>query len=180
VRHALVFVCALALWPAYGFAGCSAKDAPQISQVLARGIDLNERFKRSVKSGDDSAYRALRKQNEQYSEETAFPCVQRASELLDRDLDEVLLRRVMEFAISRENSADETVSEVMATVFVKHPDAVAAGVATFPPSRARVLLRSIDSGWPSVKRTLEPTLRQEREAQLKVLRSAQSKRAATK
>lgn len=180
MRHALAFVCAMALWPTLTEAVCQTKNAAQVVQVLGRGIDLNERFKRSVNSGDESAYKALRKQNEQYSEETALPCVQRAVELLDQELDEALLRKLMEYTVSRQNSADETVSEAMATAYARHPDAVAAGVALFAPARTRILLRSIESGWSGVRKTLEPAVRQEREGQLRAMRAEQAKRAATK
>jgi hypothetical protein len=180
VRRALAFVCALVVWPTLTEAGCQTKNAAQVVQVLERGISLNERFKRSVNSGDEAAYRALRKQNEQYSEETALPCVHRAVELLDQEFDEALLRKLMEYTVSRQNSADETVSEAMATAYVRHPDAVAAGVTSFAPARAGILLRSIESGWSGVRKTLEPTVRQEREGQLEAMRTEQAKRAATK
>ena len=168
------------LQPASGNANCAASDAAQVSQVLARGIELNERFKRSVKAVDESAYQRLRKKNERYGEETAIPCAQKASELLDRSVDEALLHQLIEFTLSMDNSADERVSEVMASVFANHPDAVAAALAKLSHSRAKVLLRSIESGWPTVKRTLEPATRQEREARLKALRAAQAPSTSTR
>ena len=166
------------LQPASGNANCAACDAAQVSQVLARGIELNDRFKRSVKAEDESAYERLRKQNERYGEETAIPCAQKASELLDRSGDEALLQQLVEFTLSLENSADERVSEVMASVFAKHPDTVTAALTKLSRSRAKVLLHSIESGWPTVKRTLEPAIRQEREAQLKAMRVAAAPNAS--
>ena len=180
MRHALVLVCVLALWPILTEAACRASNAAQVVQVLERGIDINERFKRSVNSGDESTYKALRKQNEQYSEKTALPCVRRVVELLDHALDESLLRKLMEYTISRQNSADETVAEAMATAYARHPDAVAAGVASFDPARAKVLLRSIESGWAGVSKTLGSSVSQERENQLKAMRTDWAKGAATK
>lgn len=176
----LAFVCAFALWPVLAEAGCQTKNATQVVQVLGRGIDLNERFKRSVNSGDEAAYKALRKQNEQYSEETALPCVRRAVELLDHELEEVLLRKLMEYAVSRQNSADETVSKAMAAAYARHPDAVAADIAALTPARARVLIRSIEAGWLGVKKDLPAAVRQEREGQLKAMRAEQAKRASVK
>jgi len=178
--RALLFVCAFALWPISAEAECQTKNATQVVQVLGRGIDLNERFKRSVNSGDEAAYKGLRKQNEQYSEEAALPCVRRAVELLDHELDEVLLRRLMEYAVSRQNSADETVSEAMALTFARHPDAVAADIASLTPTGARVLIRSIEAGWLGVKMDLPAAVRQEREEQLKTMRTEQAKRAPVK
>jgi hypothetical protein len=167
----LLFALAL-LQPASGYPKCTASDAAQVSLVLARGIELNERFKRSAKAADDPTYQRLRKRNERYGEETAIPCAQKASELLDRSVDEALLHELVEFTLSMENSADERVSEVMASVFAKNPDAVTAALAKFSHSRAKVLLRTIASGWPTVNRTLEPAVRQEREAQLDAMRAA--------
>jgi hypothetical protein len=168
------------LWPVLSYAACDARDPAQISQILSRGIDLNERFKRSVKSGDDAAYRSARKQHEQYSEKLAMPCVRKASQLLGSEVDEALLEKLIAFAISHENSADETVSEATASVFARQPDAVAASFSKLPPSRSMVLVRSIEAGWPAVRKTLEPATRQDRDLQLKALRTAQAKSATTK
>ncbi|MDC8785898.1 hypothetical protein [Roseateles koreensis] len=180
MKIALAFVCVLLLWPAWAESGCQSKNAAQVMQVLGRGIDLNERFKRSVNVGNETAYRALRKQNEQYGEETALPCVRRAVEILDEALDEPLLQRLMAYAISHENSADETTSEAMATVFARYPDAVLVGVASFVPTRARILVRSIESGWPGVRKTLEPAIRDQRDAQLKAMRAERVNKASAK
>jgi hypothetical protein len=182
MMHAKALLCiALLLWTAAAdAASCSAKSAVQIANVLARGIELNERFKRSVKSGDDVAYQSLRKQVEHYDEETAMPCVRKATQILDRELDEALLRKLMEFAVSHENSADETISAAIAAVFARHPDAVAQGLASFSPARAQILLRSLESGWPGVSRTLALADRQDREARLRILREAEAKSGATK
>jgi hypothetical protein len=178
--RALALVCACALWPLLAEAGCQTKNATLVVQVLGRGIDLNERFKRSVGSGDEAAYKALRKQNEQYSEEVALPCVRRAVELLDHELDEVLLRRLMEYAFSRHNSADEMVSEAMATTYARHPEAVAAYFASLTPARARVLIRGIEAGWLGVSKGLPAAVRQDLEGQLNAIRAEQAKGAFVK
>jgi hypothetical protein len=163
--------------PTVADAGCKSKNPAQVLQVLRQGIDLNERFKRSVNSGNETTYKALRRQNEQYSEEIALPCVRRAVGLLDQQLDEALLRMLMAYAVSRQNSADETVPEALASVFAKHPDAVASGLMSFPLGHAKMLLSAIESGWPAVRRGLDSTLRKDRTARLRALRAEQTKRA---
>lgn len=177
MRWPLVLTAILLLCPTLADAGCQSKNQAQVIQVLRQGIDLNERFKRSVISGDEATYKALRRQNEQYSEEAALPCVRRAVDLLDQQLDEALLRLLMAYAVSRQNSADETVPEALASVFAKHPDAVASGLRSFSPGHAKVLLRTMESGWPAIRRGLDSTLRQDRDERLRALRAEQSKRA---
>jgi hypothetical protein len=178
MRGSLVFAAILILCPTPADAGCKSKNPAQVIQVLRQGIDLNERFKRSVNSGDEAKYKALRRQNEQYSEEAALPCIRRAVDLLDQQLDEPLLRLLMAYAVSRQNSADETVPGALASVFANHPDAVASSLMSFSPGRAKVLLRTIESGWSVARRGLDPALRKDRDDRLRALRSEQSKRAA--
>lgn len=179
MRVSLV-VCIAFAWPVVGQAACDGKSSTQIAQILSRGIDLNERFKRSVKAGDEAAYRSLRQQHEQYSEDVAMPCLRKASQLIAREVDEPLLEKSIAFSISHENSADETFSEAMASVFAHQPVAIATNMSRLSPSRARVLLRSIEAGWPAVRKSLDPSARQDRDSQLKALRDAQVKSAAVK
>lgn len=179
IRTALVVCIALA-WPVLSQATCDGKSSTQIVRILVRGIDLNERFKRSVKSGDEAAYRSMRQQHEQYSEDVAMPCLRKASQLLAREVDEPLLEKSVAFSISHENSADETVSEAMASAFAHQPAAIATSMSKLSPSRARVLLRSIEAGWPGVRKGLDSSSRQERDSQLRALRDAQVKSAAVK
>ena len=72
-----------------------------------------------MKASDDARYQGLRRQVKQYGEETGMPCVREAQQFLLRESDEALLRKLMEFTVSYENSADETLSEAMATIFAK-------------------------------------------------------------
>lgn len=178
--RAFVVMCIALARPALGQAACDGKSSDQIVQILARGIDLNERFKRSVKSGDEAAYRSLRQQHEQYSEDIAMPCLSKASQLLAREVDEPLLEKSVAFSISHENSADETVSEAMASVFAHQPAAMATSMSKLSPARARVLLRSIEAGWPAVRKGLDSSSRQEKDSQLKALRDSQVKSATVK
>lgn len=168
----------LAIGQPKAVADCRAKGASQIVATLNRGIDLNERFKRSVKAGDDSRYQDLRKQVEKYSEETAMPCIRKAVHLIERNLDEALLHTLIDFAVSYENSADETVSGAMATIFTKYPDAVSEIVTNFSPMSKKIIVRSIDSGWSGVTATLTAQERQDREALLEILRSGQPESGA--
>ena len=104
----------LALWAALAFnpawaAACDSKSATDIAGILAYATELNEQFKQSVRAGDEARYRALRKQTEQYDEATAMPCVRKTQALLEKRDERALLRKLMEFTISHDNAADETV-----------------------------------------------------------------------
>jgi hypothetical protein len=176
MRRLMILVAVVTIYPVMANAGCEAKSMMQIIQVLRQGVDLNERFRRSANSDDEASYKALRTQNERYSEQTALPCVRRAIDLLDQQFDEALLRGLMGYAFSRQNSADETVSEALASVFAKHPDAVASTLLSFPTGRAKVLLRTIEYGWHGVRSGLEVALRQDRDDRLRALRAELSKR----
>ena len=137
-------MCVLVLSMSNATAACRAKDASQIAAALTRGIALNERFKRSVKAGDHARYQDLRKQVERYDEETAMPCVRKALQFLERESDEALVRKLMDFTVSYENSADETVSEAMATIFAKRPDAVACVASSTSGQKGLAEMRDFD------------------------------------
>lgn len=137
VMRVSLVVCIALAWPAVGRAACDGKSSAQIAQILARETDLNDRFKRSVKSADEAAYRSLQQQHEQYSEDVAMPCLRKASQLLAREVDEPLLEKSVAFSISHESSADETVSQAMASVFAHQPAAIATSLSKLSPSRAR-------------------------------------------
>lgn len=157
-------------------AACDSKSAIYVVGVLARGIELNERFKRSVSSDDEDAYRSLRKQAEQYDEEIAMPCVRRAQKLLSNRFDQALMHGLMDFAVAHKNSADETVSAAMAAVFAVQPDDVQRVWKKFPQAQRQVLSRSIESGWTAQSRALPLIQRQDREARLRLmLRESQTK-----
>jgi hypothetical protein len=148
---------------------CVTKNARHVSGALDYGIELNERFKLTVNSGDESAYRALRSKLEQYSEEVAMPCVLRAQELLLRQHDQGLMRKLLEFVVSYENSADETISMAVATVFATRATETGAALQRFSPVQRKLVARSIESRWSQASRNLSVEQRRIGEAELKKL-----------
>lgn len=172
-----ILAVAVCLFPTLADADCEAAESAQVVLVLRQGIELNERFRRAVDAGDKSAYSELRQQNEQYNEDMALPCVVRAAALLDRQRDDTLLRQLLAYAVSRQNSADETIPEALASVFAKYPEAVTSNLALLSPGAAMVVLRRIEAGWPGVRGALEPAVRRDRDRRLKSLRAEQLKRA---
>lgn len=150
-------------------ATCDTQSVVYVFDVLGHSIALNEEFKHSVNSDDEERYRSLRKQVEQYTEETTMPCARRAQRLLARNPDQKLMFRLMEFAVSYENSADETVSTVMASVFIAHPRVVENELNRFPLPERDILLRSIEVGWANVSNKVPAAQRRDREARLRSL-----------
>lgn len=150
-------------------ATCETRSAVYVIDVLGHSIVLNEEFKHSMNSGDDARYRSLRQQVEQYSEETTMPCMRRAKNLLVEKPDQKLILKLMEFVVSYENSADETVSSVMASVFVTHPNAVENELKRFPPLQRNIVLGSIEAGWADASKKLSAVKRRDRETRLRSL-----------
>lgn len=132
------------------WAACPAKTGPEVAEVLAKAIELNEHFKASVQSSDDAAYRSLRKQLESYGEQTAMPCMRQAAQMLASHPDRRLTRSLLEFAISHENAADESVSEALATVFTRRAGDVEREIGTFSPQQRSLLIRQIETGLRSL------------------------------
>ena len=154
---------------------CSSKDAADIIRIFAHGIELNEQFEQSVNAGDEVRYRILRKQVEQYGENTAVPCMRRAEVLLRKRYDRALMHKLMEFTISNENSADETISMVMANVFIMYPKELEKEFLRFTLEQKKILLKSIEDGLLSVERPLSAAQRRNLERHLRLLRESVAK-----
>jgi hypothetical protein len=127
-------------------AACPAKTGHEVAAVLAKAIELNERFKASVQSSDEATRHALREQLESYGEQAAMPCAREAAHMLSKHPDRRLLRRLLEFAVSHENAADETVSDSLAAVLTRRRQEVEREVAGFPAAQKRLLLKQIEAG----------------------------------
>lgn len=123
-------------------ADCPTDKPEDISKILSQGIDLSEQFKRSSTSSDKT-YFSIRKKNEDYSESMAIPCFLVGSEILVGGLNLPLLRTMLEFAVSHENSADESIYEALNQVRDAYPEALASLVSSFPQSQADALMRTI-------------------------------------
>lgn len=141
-------------------ATCETESAAQVITVLRRGIELNEHFKQAANSRDETAYRTLRAEVEAYDETQAIPCVQRAQSLLIQRSNPDLLRRLMEFTVSHENSADESMSAAMAALYVRRPYDIETELQHFSFSQQATLLSSIDAGWELAAKPLSLSRRQ--------------------
>lgn len=123
-------------------AECPAEKPEEVLKILSRSIELNEQFKRSVESSD-AAYISIRKKNEDYSESVAIPCFLVGADILDRGLDLPLLRAMIEFSVSHENSADESIYEALNRVRDAYPEAVSGLVSKLPQSQGEALMRNL-------------------------------------
>jgi hypothetical protein len=151
---------------------CRAKGALEIIKVLDKGLVLNDKFKKSVGGPDKDEYQRLRKEIEQYDEGTVMPCVRRASQLMAKQEDPVLMHKLMELVISHENSADETISYTMGKLFATNPVAVERALEQFPFNGRKRISDSIQTGWINVKPELSPALGKSRDERLKKLLSS--------
>jgi len=133
---------------------CSSKSAVKVINILAHGIALNEELKQSANTDDNTRYKTIEKQFERYSEEIAIPCLYRAETLLKKRYDRALMRKLMEFTISNENSADETISMVIVNVFIMYPKELEGEWRNFPLIQKKILLDRIETGVLSMERPL--------------------------
>jgi hypothetical protein len=150
-------------------AACESKNPAYVADVLTHGIDLNETFKQSVKSGDQANYLALRKQVEHNDEEVVMPCVRRAAQILSKRSDPALMHKFMGLIISYENSADETISHSIGEVFAADPQAIESGIKKFSRTERQAIIDSILMGWTNVKPGLNAALIIDREKRIKHL-----------
>lgn len=164
--RALVFLIALAL-SCSGVQACATASTARVQKILKESIRLNEAFKKSADRSDDAEYRHLRKQVELYEESTAIPCLKRSVILLRQMRDASLVDALFAHALSHENSADETESEVLATVFVRHDEAFTAAWGKSPVETKKAVTTRIESGWELIKAKYPSPKRQQVEARLK-------------
>lgn len=155
--------------PALADDSCGTSNSQAVILILDQGIALNEKFKASVNGADKDQYRILRKQSDSFGEEKLMPCVQRAARLLSKGSNPQLMKKLMEVVISYENSADETISYSIGSVFAANPEAIEAGIKPFPVSSRRRIAAAIRTGWINVKPKVESALVKDRTDRLKHL-----------
>lgn len=165
----LLFVCASMPTVVSAKDFCSAGNLQTIIPVLDQGIALNEKFKASVNKEDQDQSRKLRKQNESYTEEKVMPCVRRAAQLLSVSSNTQLMRKLMEVVVSYENSADETISYSIGSVFSANPDAIEIGIKSFPTESRRLIAEAVRTGWINAKPKVDSAVVKDRNDRLKHL-----------
>ena len=162
----LTFFSSLMLCCSLGHA-CNAAIAAEVQKTLKESIRLNEAFKRAADGSDDAEYRRLRKQVELYEESTAIPCLKRAVVLLHQTPDALLLDALFAHALSHENSADETESEVLATVFVRHGGMFALRWEKNSTETKTAVAARVKSGWSMIASRYPSSKRSQVESRLK-------------
>ena len=146
---------------------CTTATKDQVTRVLRQSIKLNEAFKKSVQGSNDSEYQRLRKEAERYKESTAIPCLKRAVILLHQTPNASLVKVLFAHAVSNENSADETESEVLATLFVRHGQAFTAAWGKSSTNTRAAVADRIRSGWELIKVRYALPVRQQVEQRIK-------------
>lgn len=146
--------------------GCAGKSPREISRVFDRAIAANEQFKNAVNDWDEPAYRMLRAQVEHYGEEIAFPCASRAASILAKKYDKKLMRDLMRFAISFENSADETLSYSFGIIFTSNPSAIEHSIKIFSSDEQAIIANTVEAGWENTKREVAANIVKDRDARI--------------
>lgn len=138
----------------FGYSGvqaCTTASTARVQKIFDESIKLNEAFKKSADGSDDAEYRRLRKQVELYEESTAIPCLKRTVILLRQKSDDSLVHALFAHALSHENSADETESEVLATIFVRHNDAFMLAWRRSSVETNKAVFARTESGWELIR-----------------------------
>ena len=164
--RALVFLIMLTISCSGAYA-CATASKARVQKILNESIRLNEAFKKSADGSDDAEYRRLREQVELYEESTAIPCLKRSVILLRQMPDASLVDALFAHALSHENSADETESEVLATVFVRHGDVFTAVWEKSSVETKKAVTTRLESGWELTKAKYPSPKRQQVELRLK-------------
>lgn len=148
---------------------CTTASSAMVQKVFKESVRLNEVFKKSVDGPGETEYRGLRKQVESYEESRAIPCLKRAVVLMRQGPDASLMDALFAHAFSHENSADETESEVLATVFVLRGEAFMVAWKKSSAEARRTLATRVTSGWELTKKRYSSAKRQQIESRLKRL-----------
>lgn len=150
---------------------CVSSSVSQVQRILEESIRLNESFKLAANGSDEAAYRRLRKEVEAYEEATAIPCLRRAATLIREQSGSSLVDSVFAYTRSHENSADETVSRILALLLVERPDIfMVAWKKSARETRKEVLAR-VSSGWQSIRSKYTLAKRSDIDSRLTGLRS---------
>lgn len=150
---------------------CSQSNAYKVIKVFSKGIALNESFKKSAQQtdSDENEYRKLRAQNEQYIEDTVFPCVKRAAVLLKRSSRPLLIRKLMELAVSFENASDETISYALGEIFAANPSVIEVGVKYFSGAERKIIIDTVQAGWTNARTENSASIIKNRDKRIKLL-----------
>ena len=150
---------------------CVDASMQRVQKVLKESVRLNEAFKKSVDGTDDAKYKALRTQVERYEESVAIPCLKRAVVLLGQMPDKSLLKDLFAHALSHENSADETESDLLATAIVQGPNLFIATWRSSSAETQKMVTARVEIGWNTLKKGYSPAKQKQIEARLKEMQS---------
>jgi hypothetical protein len=137
-----------------------------IIQVFEHGIQLNEEFKHSVNGGDEAKYRELRDQVEKFDEKQMEPSEKQAAKILSKNSQHRLAESLLRVVVSNENSADETLPDLLGTIFGKNPSTIEQAVKRFSRVERKIILNSLEFGWADVKTDFNATTIADRDGRL--------------
>jgi hypothetical protein len=154
---------------AYANEECANEDTKQILEVFVHAIKLNESFKSALINKNENEYRPLRVQVESYSEEKLFPCVKHATAILSKQGNKEVLQKLMQVVVSFNNSADETLSTSLGSIFARNPNEIELSIKWFPKPERDIITKSVRTGWLNVKKDFDTNLVLERDARIQRL-----------
>jgi hypothetical protein len=149
--------------------GNCTKSSTAIIKVFDQGIALNEKYKKSVASGDPTSYRQLRVQVEKLNEENVIPCVERAGEILSTLNEPRLVHKLLQLVVSYENSADETISYSLGLIFGANPQMRENALKRFTPSESKLIVERLEGGWLNAKSNFKKEVIKDRKQRLQKL-----------
>ena len=122
--------------------------------------------RRVVSDGNQTEYQ-LRELNE----EKVIPCVEHAREALSTRGDAEFAHKLLQLAVSYENSADETIAYSLGLIFGANPVVLEHALKRFSASERRLLTEQLRTGWLNTKSKFTKEAVKDREQRLKRLRS---------
>ena len=148
----------------------NACDDNEVTPILKHAITLNEKFKRSVRDGDDN-YKSLRKTDNQYYTKEVIPCLQIAKVILSNSNDVDLIETIMNFTISFENSAGELIPDTLGYIFANNPQVIEKGILQLQKENQRIIVNALEFGWLNIRGIQKDKVVNERDSRLKKLMS---------
>jgi hypothetical protein len=166
-----LFCCVLASADVGAAENCSKKicTSDELIQVFDHGIQLNENFKASVNGSDKAKYQDLRVQTEKFDETQMQPGEEQAAKILSTKSDSKLAHSLLTVIVSYENSADETLSDLLGTVFGKNPTVIEQAIKGFSDADRKIILNLLEFGWANVKTDFGPKTVADRDKRLRRL-----------
>jgi len=165
------FLCAMAWADVSAAETCSQKlcTSDELIRVFDHGIQLNESFKASVSGSNKAKYEDLRAQTERFDETQMRPSERQAAKILSTRSDNKLAHSLLTIVVSYENSADETLADLLGTVFGKNPTVIEQAVMEFSDSDRKIILNLLEFGWGNVKIDFGPKIVVDRDKRLRRL-----------